>query len=239
MDEIYFKKQALFLLFLLLLGISIFHISYVSGIDSKSNSVKKIKTTLEKSTFTSFNNELIQITTNQGDNFNPSLFMDTIDRLWVVWGNGTGNDGVIWVSYATPPYTNWTRAFRLTHDPADDWNPVGMTDKSGISWIFSQSNRNGNYDIWYKTSSTNGQSWSQAYQLTSETIDETRPMGLVDHSDTIWVFFEVMNGGNKDIAYRKTQGSTRSWEGFNSIALTSSIEQEEIYDVCINKKGTI
>ncbi len=227
------------LLSTVLLGIFSLNISFTISLDEKQRTLGFNHMKMTNAESITLDSDLIQITTNERNNYNPSIFKDAEERLWMVWGNGTGNDGIIWASYASNPFINWSIPFRLTHDPADDWNPVGVMDKRGVLWIFWQSNRNGNYDIWYKNSATNGRTWSQAFQLTNQLIDETRPISIVDHSDSLWVFYEVNNGGNKDLEYKKTQLDTRTWEPSQLISLSDPIRQEEIYDACIGEKGTI
>ena len=189
--------------------------------------------------FTVFDSNIMQVTENNGNDFNPSIFMDNLGRLWMIWGNGSGNNGIIWATYAVDPFIEWITPFRLTDDPADDWNPVGITDEEGIIWIFWQSNRNGNYDIWYKNSSDSGRIWSQAYQLTNQITEETSPNVVVDRFGAVWVFYETINGGNKEIAYQKTVSGGRNWEHSQIIPICNNESEEEVYDACISETGSI
>jgi hypothetical protein len=84
----------------------------------KLTTIHPENTLLNNKGINSFESDIIQVTNNNGSNYNPSIFIDDLDRLWMVWGNGSGNDGIIWATYSSEPFNNWTEPFRLTHDPA-------------------------------------------------------------------------------------------------------------------------
>ena len=234
------RKKLIFLLFsIILVGNGTLVYASTMNAREKHNTISLENTLLNNKGINSFESGLIKVTNNNGNNYNPSIFVDALGRLWMIWSNGSGNDGIIWATHSSEPFDIWTEPFRLTHDPADDWNPVGMTDKRGVLWIFWQSNRNGNYDIWYKYSNDNGGIWSNAFQLTDQITDETRPTAIVDHSDSLWVFFEMESGGDKEIVYKKTPSESRVWEDHQVITISDPSRQEELYDACISEDGTI
>ncbi len=170
---------------------------------------------------------------------NPSVFQDSLKRLWVVWGNSSRRNGTVWASYASEPYEEWRTPFRITDDPRDDCNPVGVVDKNGSIWIFWQSNRDGYYNIWYKNFSRNGRVWSQAYQLTNHVNGIYHPNTLVDQSNNIWVFYEVSLGEKTDIVYQRTNTSSFYWEKPKNVSLSDPLFSEEIHDCQITDSGTI
>ena len=114
-----------FFLFLLITFVLIGQLPLVSPPSKIKTDVRKnfqfIVPIMDVYGFTVFDSNIMQVTKNSGNDFNPSIFMDNLGRLWMIWGNGSGNNGIIWATYAVDPFIEWITPFRLTDDPADDW----------------------------------------------------------------------------------------------------------------------
>lgn len=178
-----------------------------------------------------------QVTTNHGYDYEPTVFKDNSNHLWVIWCNGTGSDGEIWASTSEKPYNSWGTPFKITDDPFDDWDPTGLIDSNGVLWIFWHSNRFNSYDIWYKNSSDNGLSWSQAYQLTNNSSNENRANAFVDDTNTIWVFYTTTTRGSTDIAFQKSENQGISWQPEEIIPISDISTHEQINDAFISQNG--
>lgn len=102
-------------------------------------------------------NEDIGIVLNDSmNNLHPNVFEDNNKNLWVVYCNDVETKGNIWATYTNDSYSNWVTPFAITTHLEDDWNSAGFVDKDGTIWIFWESNRERNFDIWYRKSTDNG-----------------------------------------------------------------------------------
>ncbi|MFX1508169.1 MAG: exo-alpha-sialidase [Promethearchaeota archaeon] len=146
--------------------------------------------------------------------------------------------GEIWASKSEYPYEFWETTIRITDNPAIDKNPSCLVDSNGVMWIFWHSNRLNSNDIWYKNSSDDGKTWSQAYALTNTSFDEKYAQVITD-SNSIWVFYTTNSQGTTDIAFQKSENSGRSWQQEQIIALSNNSIGEELCDAYINQDGMI
>ncbi len=181
----------------------------------------------------------ISITSNTGDNLAPNIFKGNGEDLWILWSNSSGSNGEIWVARMESTSQVIQEVIQISDNPLDDWQPTGVSTTSGILWIFWESNRNGNYDIWYKNSSDNGASWSQAYFLTSTPENENNPQVVIDETNTIWVFYDVINVGNRDIRYQQLTEESSTWTNSQIVPISQVTVHEEVKSCSCTENGLI
>jgi len=83
--------------------------------------------------------------------------------------------------------SSWSKAVRLTQDSASDNGPSITQASNGTIWVVWSSSRTGNYEIFSKTSSDMGASWSSATQLTSDPDVDAYPAIAQMGDGRIWV----------------------------------------------------
>ena len=98
---------------------------------------------------------------------------------------------------------------RLTTDPAADRNPSALIDGRGDIWVFWDSYRSGNYDIYYKRY-ING-TWGDDTPLTMDTHANVYPSAVIVSQEDIWVFWISNRSGNGDIYYKRYSYMNSEW----------------------------
>ncbi|NES66526.1 MAG: hypothetical protein F6K24_15335 [Okeania sp. SIO2D1] len=148
-----------------------------------------------------------QLAINIGIYTDPFAVVDSGGDIWVFWMSGEGIEGG----------DLWCR--RTTKRAADQWGDskevaidVGghpatvfaLADPEGDIWVFCQSQRAGNQNIYYKrvTKKTADQ-WEDIKQLTINIEDDMYPIALADPEGDIWVFWMSQRAGDYDIWYQK------------------------------------
>ncbi|HID32530.1 MAG TPA: hypothetical protein EYP24_04055, partial [bacterium (Candidatus Stahlbacteria)] len=82
--------------------------------------------------------------------------------------------------------TSWSNPVIIDSDPSYDFRARAVTDNAGKVWLFFQSRRDVNSNIYYATYTT---SWSTPQRVTDTPEDELSPQPLVDYSGRVWVFY--------------------------------------------------
>jgi len=118
--------------------------------------------------------------------------------------------------------TSWSRAIRLTDDPADDNGPSVLQASNGTIWVVWSSKRTENYELFYKTSSDMGASWSNYTQLTFDLDADAFPAIAQMNDGRIWVTWHssrYYNNGGSEIFYKTYDGV--SWSSDERLTNTS------------------
>lgn len=111
-----------------------------------------------------------QLTTDPVSDYTPAITQTQDGKVWVLW-NKVPLIGSADIYYRTYDGAWSTTDIPLTTDSGNDVNPAVLQSRDGKFWLFWTSDRTGNtgyYKIFYKTSSDNGQTWSDDSQLTYE-----------------------------------------------------------------------
>jgi hypothetical protein len=127
-----------------------------------------------------------KLTTDIGDDLNPSITTTVDGDIWVVWYSK--RDGNSEIYYKIHNGTYWSPDARLTTDPNEDEFPSVMEDKDGYIWVVWSSNRTGKYTIQYQI--YNGSSWQPCGQLTSSEESDRNPSIMQAQDGKIWMVWE-------------------------------------------------
>jgi hypothetical protein len=154
------------------------------------------------------------ITDPSSDN-NPAIIQTQDGKIWLVWSSDKTGDFEIY--YKTFNGTSWSPDQRVTIDNKnEDIEPCIFQTLDGVIWLVwaSRPTSGGQPtdDLYYKTSSDNGNTWSTTTQFTIEVSpedpdDDTCPAAIQVHDRTIWIIWEQnkgIDGGNYDLYYRTT-----------------------------------
>ena len=156
-----------------------------------------------------------QLTTDPLQDFGPAIMQAGDGTVWVVWSSNRMGYVNYELFYKTSSDygLNWSLDTRLTEDPfgneSDDGSPSIMQANNGTIWVVWSSFRTGDYELFYKTSSNNGASWSGETRLTNDNSWDTSPSIMQAGNGLIWVVWTSDRNGNDDLFYKTYNGA--SW----------------------------
>lgn len=133
----------------------------------------------------------------------PSITQTMDGQIWVTWNSYRFSDSEI--LYKTYNGTSWSNATRLTNSTNSDTSPSIVQTFDGTIWIFWSSCENqidAKADIFYKYSSDHGTNWSDKFQFTTHTEEDTWPSTTQTRNLEIWVVWTANRTGNYDLFYR-------------------------------------
>jgi hypothetical protein len=119
----------------------------------------------------------IALSTHSAEDRNPAiskLFLDEANEfeLWIVWESNRDGNWNIYGSYYSLSSDSWSSPVQLTSHLSEDLAPVLVTNMFG-TYLAWESNRNGNWDIYFKHFSNN--EWSEPFQMTANDADDKNP----------------------------------------------------------------
>jgi len=151
----------------------------------------------------------MRLTWNAETDWMPSIAQASDGKIWVIWHSyRTGNADIFYKVYDSSKVHPWSSETRLTTDSNADITPSIMRAKDGKIWVVWSTNRNGNYDIYYKV--YDGISWSLDENLTTDPNVDELPSIMQASDGNIWVVWSTNRNGNYDIYYKTYNGTAWS-----------------------------
>ena len=163
----------------------------------------------------------IQLTSNLSDDWYPSLIQDSNDEYWLAWMSWRKNNYDVWCANSKDGI-NWSEPIQITINNSNDWAPHLIQDSSDIYWIVFSSDRSGNNEIWYVTSS-DGKNWSNPIQFTTDISEDNNPSLIQDSEGTYWIVWHSNRDGKYDIYYSNSNDGI-TWSPFIILTNQKSVD---------------
>lgn len=177
-----------------------------------------------------------QITNSTSSDYSPTFCQTSDGKIWLLWVRSPPTQPQ-YILYKTYNGT-WSNEKTLVQSSGDDDYPSIIQTSDRKIWLFWASDRGrsiGNYTIFYKTSSNNGESWSSEIQLTNTSCKDVDPAVMQTMDNRIWVFWHRFQAGNNYLYYKiYDQGS---WWGESQ--MTSDITSDKQPSLLQHRNGTI
>lgn len=148
------------------------------------------------------------VSTDSGNESRPRAVVDGNGDVWVFWQSIRDGNYDVWHNRFGRANGAWRGEEQLTTDTAHEYHVSPIVDSNGDIWVFWQSARGGDYNIWYDFFQLGSGGWDGNTQLTSDAASDFSPHAVVDAGGDIWVFWRSTRGGNTDIYYRRRQSGT-------------------------------
>jgi N-acetylneuraminic acid mutarotase len=154
---------------------------------------------------------VVQVTNANSDN-DPAILQTTDGKLWTFYQSyRDGGFSYLWYQTSTDGGITWSEAVPFTQIYDDDYAPSAIQAADGKLWVVWYSYRTGNGDLWFKTSSDNGATWSGVTQLTTDPSTDREPCITQAADGTLWVVWYSSRSGNWDIWYKKSSDGGATW----------------------------
>lgn len=147
-----------------------------------------------------------QVTINSSRNTGVSALQASDGTIWLVWASDrTGNFEIY---YKTSPDLGgtWSNDTQLTTYSGHDLKPSVCQLSNHTVWVAWSSNRTGGYDIYLKTTSDNGSSWSGDIKLTADPGYDKGPSIFQVANGSIWLVWTSERAGKTDVYYKLYNG---------------------------------
>jgi hypothetical protein len=157
-----------------------------------------------------------QLTFDSRPDLKPVIRQLSDGSFWVVWASDRSGDYDVYLKVSSDNGGSWSDDVQLTNDSYLDRMPTLVQTSNGTVWVVWASDRTGNYDLYYKTSSDLGASWSDDTQLTSGPKVESNPCVLQTLNGKVWVFWSKrepadVETSTDDIYYMYSSDQGTSW----------------------------
>ncbi|RLJ05337.1 MAG: hypothetical protein DRP18_03320, partial [Candidatus Aenigmatarchaeota archaeon] len=168
---------------------------------------------------------------------NPALAIDGNDNIHVVWNDYNGTSNYYQIRYIKYNGSSWSSVMNLTNSNYNSVDPsIAIDYNNHIHVVWSEEDSSNISQIYYRRSTTSGESWGSIEQITSESDDQSQPAIAVDTNNNLHVVFTSFWLDNGQIRYVKYDGS---WSGITNLSEyatgfsspTISISLQNVIDV--------
>ena len=111
----------------------------------------------------------------------------------------------------------WTGIKRLTWSTGSSINPDLAVDSDQNIHLVWQEDKTGNYEIYYKKSTNNGDNWMPNFQMTYTSGISENPVIAVSSEGEIYVIWSDSSSGNAEIFYRKSPDGGIIWQNLKRL----------------------
>ncbi len=183
--------------------------------------------------------ELIVPSPENNRGFWPNLkyLEDSDGNLWLFWQMRGEENHHVWYKRYLRSSGIWEDEARVTTaSEADHLLDITLDDDGNI-WVFLQSSRNDNSDIWSRRYLRSSGIWENETRITTAAESENFRQTIIDNDGNIWVFWRIYRDNNYDIWSRRYLRSSGSWE--NEARLTTTSESENFFQAIVDNDGNV
>ena len=152
------------------------------------------------------------VTTHAHFDSQPVVVRDDDGDIWVFWRSNRSANGDIYSKRYLSAAAVWEGEARLVSSTGFDRHPRVVVGNDGDLWLFWESNRDGNYDIWTKRYSRANRTWGDNEKVSTHTANDYQPAPVVDNAGNVWVFWYSSRDGNQDIFSRRFDRLAGAWD---------------------------
>jgi hypothetical protein len=151
------------------------------------------------------------------------------ENVYVVWEdqrNSATSGSDIYLKQSEDSGITWKAEEQLTINEANQWNPriVAFDEYVHLTWLDERNMVASNYDIYYRRSTTSGQTWDNEQRLTSDSSIQWK-QSIAAYADNVYVVYEDYRewhyppGGSKGIIvyFASSTNGGESWSTGNRL----------------------
>jgi hypothetical protein len=130
-------------------------------------------------------------------------------NIHIVWCDARDGNREIYYKRSTDNGENWGSDIRLTNDPDTAKHPSIAVSGENIHLAWYD-NRDGNYEIYYKRSTDNGENWGVDARLTFDS-NPSRVPSIAVFDSSIHIAWDDRRDGNYEIYYKRSTDNGENW----------------------------
>lgn len=159
---------------------------------------------------------LKRLTWSTYESKNPSIAVDSTNKIHVVWHDKISANLEIVYKSSTNGGGTWSGMTRLTWSVGQSREPSIAVDSSNRIHVVWRDDSPGEYDIFYKRSTDGGTSWSAPKRLSWNAGGSYNP-SIATSGNRVHVVWWDVSPGDSEIFYKRSTDGGITWSGFTRL----------------------
>jgi hypothetical protein len=162
-----------------------------------------------------------RITWTSGESRSPAIAAGSGNSLHVVWHDDTPGEEEIYYKRSSDGGTTWSSAFRITWTSVGSYDTNIAADSKSTIYVVWENMTPGSSEVYYKTSTDGGSTWSVAKRLTWTSGSSAHPAIVIDATDVVHVVWQDNTPGNYELYHKKSTDGGSAWSAARRLTWTS------------------
>jgi len=162
-----------------------------------------------------------RLTWTSGKSYNPTLAIDSNNKIYLVWEDITPGTVEIYFRRSTDRGLTWGAVKRITWTSGDSYEPALSGDSNNIIHVVWKDDTPGNDEIYYMKSSDAGSTWSGAKRITWTSGSSSSPAIATDSNNTVHVVWHTETSEGLEIYYKSSPAGGATWNAVKRLTWTS------------------
>lgn len=141
----------------------------------------------------------------------PVIFQSADSRIWVAWSSYSNSNREIFAIHSTDNGVTWSAASVLVTGPWNANEPYFYQGTDGKLWLTWRAAGQGNSDIYAKTSTDNGATWSSNILLVSSPENDFEPAMAQGGDSKLWLTWTRSTYFGSQIIYKTSTDGGVNW----------------------------
>ncbi len=141
-----------------------------------------------------------RLTNDPAESFSPNAWVSG-SVSHVVWYDTRNGNAEIYYKHSTDGGGSWGTDTRLTNNPSGSYHPSVTTQNSNVHVVWYDE-RDGNREIYYKSSTDTGSNWGTDTRLTNNITESSHPSVAIS-GQGVHVLWQDMRDGNWEVYYER------------------------------------
>lgn len=171
----------------------------------------------------STNKKLSQLS---GVNQYPDLAVAPSGDLYVAWMSDAPGNFEIYYRKSTNGGDTWSATQRLTWNTGESTSPAILAGGSGTLHVVWSDSTPGNSEIYYKKSTTGGNTWSTVKKLTTNEGQSLSPRICADANGYLHLVWFDLTPGSPEIYYRRSTDKGATWTTAERLCWNTGTSQD-------------
>ena len=174
-----------------------------------------------------------RLTWNTNNSRRPWIVSNSNNNLFIFWYDSVGFNSDIYYKKSTNNGTSWGTLSRFTWTATQNTHPVAAINSSDhihVAWFDGGTVK----EIYHKSSTDGGSSWSATHRLTWNTGKTYSPALAIDSNDDLHIVYDDDTAGNPEVYYKKSTNNGNTWTAPSRLTWTSKISRMQTIIADIN-----
>jgi len=169
----------------------------------------------------------VRLTWNTTQSMAPSIAADSGSNIYIAWDDSLSGNYEIYFKRSSDNGSNWSGLHRITWTSGVSSNPCLVVDSNNNIYLAWHDDVSGNCEIYLKSSTNGGTSWSPLRRVTWNSGASYTPVIAVAPNDDLHVVWSDYTPGSYEIFHKRSTDGGITWGSTHRLTWSTSMSSSQ------------